>query len=75
MTAQLLQATPLVELVAPKLQTACRRFLSALDTFAQAKARRAVPEHELRRAKREIDRYQRLMHADHKLPVRTTARG
>jgi hypothetical protein len=63
MTAQTLRATPSFGMAAPKLRAACRRFLDALDAFAQAKARRAVPEHELHRAQREIDRYRRLMHA------------
>jgi hypothetical protein len=75
MTAHILQATPFVELVAPELRTACRRFLNALDAFAEAKAGRAVPEHELRRAQREIDRYRRLMHPDRKLRAKTATAG
>ena len=69
MTAQTLRATPSFGMAAPKLRAAFQRFLDALDAFAQAKARRAVPEHELRRAQREIDRYRRLMHANSQLPT------
>jgi hypothetical protein len=56
---------PFAAMVAPKLKAAYRRFLGALDDFAAAKMRNAVPEQELRRAEREIDRYRRLMHATH----------
>ena len=66
MTALILQATPFVEMVAAKLQSVYLRFLRALDAFAEAKMRNAVPEWELRRARHEINRYRRLMHADHK---------
>jgi hypothetical protein len=75
MTAQLLQAMPFAVMAAPKIRAAYRRFLGALDDFAAAKMRNAVPERELRRAQREINRYRRLMHPDRKLPGRTaTAR-
>lgn len=75
MTALILQATPFVEMVAAKLQSAYLRFLHALDAFAEARMRNAVPERELRRARREINRYHRLMHADHKVPVKTARTG
>ena len=68
MTAQILHATPFAEMVARKLQAACQRFSDALDAFAKAKMRNAVPEHELRRAQCEINRYRRLMHTNHSLP-------
>ena len=42
--------------------------LDALDAFAEAKMRNAVPERELRRAQRNINRYRRLMHADNRVP-------
>jgi hypothetical protein len=63
MSAQTLRAAPFFGQAAPRLCAACQRFLRAIDAFAQEKARRAVPEHELRRAQREIDRFCRLMHA------------
>jgi hypothetical protein len=62
-------------LVALKLQAACQRFLDALDAFAKAKMRNAVPEHELRRAQREISRFRRLMHTNHSLPETRTPAG
>ena len=75
MTALILQATPLVEMVAAKLQSVYRRFLHALDAFAEARMRNAVPEWQLRKAQREINRYRRLMHADHKRHVKTARTG
>ena len=62
MTAMFLQAAPFVETMAPKLQSVYVRFLHALDAFAAARMRKAVPERQLRKARREIDRYRRLMH-------------
>jgi hypothetical protein len=75
MTAQILQMTPFAALVAPMLRTACRRFLGALEAFAAAKTRNAVPEHELRRAEREIDHYRQLMHPVRKLPAKSATGG
>ena len=75
MTALILQAKPFVEMVAPKLQTVYLRFLHALDDFAEARMRNAVPERQQRKADREIDRYRRLMHADHKSPAKTQRPG
>jgi hypothetical protein len=75
MAAQFLRATSSFGMAAPKLRTACHRFLDALDAFAQTKARKAVPEHELRRAQREINRYRRLMHANSRLPPKTATAG
>jgi hypothetical protein len=74
MTAQTLRATPLFGMAAPRFRAVCRRFLDALDAFAQEKARRAVPEHELRRAQREIDRYCRLMHANSHLAAKACSK-
>jgi hypothetical protein len=71
MTAQTLRAMPFFEMAVPRLRAACQRLLHALDAFAQAKACRAVPEHELQRAQQEIDRYRRLMHANSQLPAET----
>jgi hypothetical protein len=75
MTALILKAAPLVELAAPKLQALYRRFLHGLDTFAEARMRKAVPQHQLRQARREIDRYHRLMHASRKLPAKPARAG
>jgi hypothetical protein len=71
MTALILQAKPFVEMVTPKLQIAYLRCLRALDDFAEARMRNAVPERQLRKADRAINRYRRLMHADHKSPAKT----
>lgn len=75
MTTLNLQAKPLVEMVAPKLQIAYLRCLHALDDFAEARMRNAVPERQLRKADRAINRYRRLMHSDHKSPGRTERAG
>jgi hypothetical protein len=75
MTALILQAKPFVEMVAPKLQTVYLRFLHALDDFAEARMRNAVPERQLRKADREINRYRRLMHAGRKSPAKTKQAG
>ena len=49
MTTPMLQVTPFVEMAAPKLQAVYRRLLHALDAFAEAKMRNAVPERQLRK--------------------------
>lgn len=69
MTALILRATPLIEMVASKLQAVYLRFLHALDAFAEAKMRNAVPEWQLRKAQREVTCYRRLMHANRKPAV------
>jgi hypothetical protein len=66
MTALMLQARPLIEMAAPKLHAAYQKLLRGLDAFAEARMSKAVPEWQLRKAQREIHRFQRLMHADHK---------
>ena len=71
MTALILQATPFVEMVAPKLQADYKRVLQALDAFAESRIRNAVPAWQLRRAQRELDRSRRLMRAKNKLPAKT----
>jgi hypothetical protein len=68
MTTRILRGAPVAAMVALKLQTVYQRFLDALDAFAEAKMRNAVPERELRRAQRNINRYRRLMHADNRVP-------
>jgi hypothetical protein len=75
MTALIMQAAPFVEMVAPKLQTIYLRFLRALDAFAEAKMRNAVPEWQLRKVQRDVNRYCQLMRADHKPPVNTVRTG
>ena len=75
MTALVLQATPFVEMVAPRLQAVYMRFLHAFDAFAEAKMRNAVPEWQLRRAQRQLDRHRRLMRAKNKLSVKTVRTG
>jgi hypothetical protein len=70
MTHLILQATPFVEMVATKLQAVHLRLLRALDAFAEAKMRNAIPEWQLRKAQREVSRYRRLMHTNRKPAVR-----
>jgi hypothetical protein len=65
MTVLILEAAPFARLAMIKLRALGRALLRALDAFAAAKMRNAVPEHKLRRAQREINRYRRLMHSDH----------
>ena len=61
MTALILQATPFVTVVAPRLQAVYLRLLHALDAFAEARMRNAVPALRLRKAQRDINRFHRLM--------------
>jgi hypothetical protein len=75
MTALILQVTPFVEMVAPKLQAGYVDFLHAFDAFAEARMRNAVPEWQLRRAQRELDRCRRLMQAKKKSPVKAVRTG
>ena len=75
MNALILQATPFVELVTPKLQALYMRYLHAFDAFAEARMRNAVPAWQLRRAQRDLDRYRRLMRAKNRLPVKAIRTG
>ena len=75
MTALILQVTPLVELVTPRLQTVYMRFLRVFDAFSEARMRNAVPQWQLRRVQRELDRCRRLMRARNKLPVKAVRTG
>jgi hypothetical protein len=75
MTTVIMQATPFVEMVAPKLRTIYLRFLRALDAFAEAKMRNAVPKRRLRKAQRNVIRYRRRMHVDHESPVNAVRVG
>lgn len=72
MTALILQTVPFIEMMKPKAQAFYHTFLHALDAYAEAKMRKAVPVRKLRRAQRRIDRYRRLMHVEHKSPDTTT---
>ena len=56
MSTLIMQATPFVEMVAPKLQAMYLQFLNALDAFAEAKMRSAVPTRQLQEFQREIGR-------------------
>ena len=69
MTALILQSTPFVEIVKPTARALYRGFLQALDAYAEARMRKAVPIWELRRAQRRIDHFRRLMHPERKSPV------
>ena len=62
MTALILRATSLLEEVVPKTHALYLRFTRALDALADARIRNAVPEWQLRKARRDVDRYRRLMH-------------
>jgi len=75
MTTLALQAAPFARLLASRIERLYRRFLQALDNFAAARMRNAVPEWQLRRAQREAKRYRRLMHPDHNMPIGTTRSG
>ena len=70
MTALILRATPLAEIVVSKLQALGRRVLRALDAFGQARARNAVPEWQLRKVRRDMKRCRQLMLAERSLPRR-----
>lgn len=61
MTELLIQATPFMEIAMLKLKTATARVVSALDAFATAKARNAIPDWRLRKVQREINRCRRLI--------------
>jgi hypothetical protein len=64
MTALILRATPLAEMVVLKLQVLGHRILRALDAFGEARARNAVPEWQLRKVQREMKRCRQLMLAE-----------
>jgi hypothetical protein len=50
-------------MVTPKIRDLGQRIATALNAFAEARMRNAVPEWQLRKADREIDRVGRMMHA------------
>ena len=62
MTALILQASPYVQMATPKLRSLYVKFLRALDAFAEARMRSAVPASQIRKVRREVDQCRRLMH-------------
>jgi hypothetical protein len=75
MTALILQAIPSVEMIVSQFQAAHMRIVHAFDTFAKTRMHDAVPQWQLRRAQRELDRCRRLMRAKSKLPVKAVRTG
>jgi hypothetical protein len=70
MTALILRATPLAEMVVLRLQALGRRILRAVNAFGEARARKAVPEWQLRKVQRDMRRCRQLMLAE-----RSASRG
>jgi hypothetical protein len=64
MTALMLGARSLFEMAAPKFHAVYQTLLRGLDAFAEARMRKAVPASQLRKARREVNRFHRLMRAD-----------
>ena len=62
MSVLMLQTTSFVAKIAPKLRALYLVLLRAMDAYAAARIRHAVPEWQLRKVQREIDRCHRLMH-------------
>jgi hypothetical protein len=75
MTALILQTASFIEMAAPKMRALYLRFSHALDAFAAAKARKAVPERQLHKIQREINRYHRQMHPELKSSAKTARPG
>ncbi len=65
MTTLMLQAAPFVEFVTPKIRSFYQRFLHTLDAIAEAKLRNAVPERQLHKARRQIERQRRAISNRH----------
>ncbi len=51
----ILQTAPFVRMLRLRIDAAYRRLLRAIDNFAEARMRRAVPQRQLRRARWAID--------------------
>jgi hypothetical protein len=68
MSAVTFDPTPRIAAAASKLQSLFGTVRDAVDTFASYRIQHAVPEAELRRAEREINRYRRLMRAGPAVP-------
>jgi hypothetical protein len=75
MTALTLRVIPSVEMVASQFQATHMRIVHAFDAFAKARMHDAVPQWQLRRAQRELDRCRRLIRAKNKLPVKAVRTG
>jgi hypothetical protein len=75
MNALPLQVTPSVEMVASQLEATHMRVVHAFDTFGKARMHDAVPQWQLRRAQRELDRHRRLIRAKNELPVKAARTG
>jgi hypothetical protein len=63
MAAITFSAMHLANSAAETMRDLLRTFGAAVDAFAVYRMKHAVPEHELRRAERQIDRYRRMMQA------------
>ena len=63
MTAITLSTMPQVAAIATTMRRIVATLGDAIDAFAAYRMQHAVPEHELRRAEDEIERYRRTMHA------------
>ena len=78
MTAIAFNTAPRFAIGAAKSQTLFSKLLAALDAYAMYRAQKAVPEHELRRTEREINRYCQLMReaaaSKNNIPQSTQAR-
>jgi hypothetical protein len=75
MTALTPQVIPSVEMVASQFQATHMRTAHAFDAFAKARMHDAVPQWQLRRAQRELDRCRRLMRAKNKLSLKAVRTG
>ncbi len=75
MTALPPQVIPSVEMVKSQFQATHMRTAHAFDAFAKARMHDAVPQWQLRRAQRELDRCRRLMRAKNKSPVKAVRTG
>ena len=70
MTAQIMRATFSLEVIGSTMRVFGSWLVRALDAFGRARSRNAVTQSQLRKARREIDHYRRLMHAGRKSPAR-----
>jgi hypothetical protein len=75
MTAPTFLVIPSVEMVASQFQATHMRTAHAFDAFAKARMHDAVPQWQLRRAQRELDRCRRLMRAKNKLSLKAVRTG
>jgi hypothetical protein len=73
MNAILLKAAPHVAMIAPRMQKWASRLSAALDAFAEARLRKAIPHRYLLRMQQDLDRASALMQpqeraADKRMP-------